>query len=201
MTRINLLPWREERFKNRQQNFANTFLLSILTGIMLIVLIHTYLKATQDYQANRNQIISKEIALIDQKIIDINGIEEKTNYLLAKINVIQQLQASRPEIVHLVNEIPKLIPEGVYLTKFSQTGTDLLFEGKSQSNSMISTFMRAIQASTWLQTPKLKIIQSQDTTTPKINDSEQMSDFILSATQTSQAIQLPNKSTNEAIRR
>ncbi len=201
MTRINLLPWREERFKNRQQNFANTFLLSFLTGIILIVLIHTYLKASNDYQASRNQIISKEIAAVDQKIIDIKRIEEKTNSLLTKINVIEKLQTSRPEIVHLVNEIPKLIPEGVYLTKFSQTGTDLLFEGKSQSNNKISTFMRAIQASSWLQTPKLKIIQSQDKLTPKINDLDQMSDFILSATQTTEAIQLPNDSTHEAIRR
>ena len=96
MTRINLLPWREERLKKRQKNFANTFILSILTGIIIIVLIHAYLEAANVYQTNRNQIISKEITLINKKIIDIKNIEEKTNYLLGKVNFIQQLQTNNP---------------------------------------------------------------------------------------------------------
>ena len=202
MTRINLLPWREERLKKRQKNFANTFILSILIGIIIIVLIHAYLDAANVYQANRNQIISKEIAIIDKKIVDIKNIEEKTNYLLAKVNFIQQLQTSRPEIVHLFNEIPKLVPEGVFLTKVTQTGTELLFEGKSQSNNKISSFMHAIEASTWLQTPKLKLIQLEDKPSAKKDDHDPLSDFILSATQTTQTIQLENSKlyANETIK-
>ncbi len=201
MTRINLLPWREERLKKRQKNFANTFILSILTGIIIIVLIHAYLEAANVYQTNRNQIISKEITLINKKIIDIKNIEEKTNYLLGKVNFIQQLQTSRPEIVHLLNEIPKLVPEGVYLTKLTQTGTELLFEGKSQSNNKISSFMHAIEASIWLQTPKLKLIQLEDKPSLQKNDHEPLNNFILSATQTTQTLLLKNSNVHETIRR
>jgi len=92
--------------------------------------------------------------------------------------LIQKLQESRPEIVHLFDEIPKVTPEGVYLTKFTQVGSALTFNGKSQSNARVSAFMRAIDASAWLQSSKLDVIQS-----PGKTNSEQLSDFILYATQ------------------
>ncbi len=118
--------------------------------------VHLYINGLKEYQEQRNQILQNEIALLDKKIIDIRSIEEKKSKLLAKIDLIQKLQESRPEIVHLFDEIPKTTPDGVFLTKFTQTGADLIFEGKSQSNARISAFMRAIEASPWLQTPTLE---------------------------------------------
>jgi type IV pilus assembly protein PilN len=199
MTKINLLPWREELNKKRQQNFAKKLVLSILVGLMIIILLHTYFETVNVYQKNRNQIISQEITIIDKKIIDIKNIEEKTKDLLDKVNFIENKQANRPEVVHLFNEIPKLVPEGVFLTKLTQTDEEVLFEGKSQSNTKISAFMRAIESSTWLKFPKLKVIQLQDRQALKKDDLEQLSDFILSATQKASNHSLDNKGANEAI--
>jgi type IV pilus assembly protein PilN len=128
------------------------------------------------YQKQRNSMLQDEIVFYDRKILAIKDIEEKKSKLLAKINLIQQLQESRPQIVHLFDEIPKITPDGVFLTKFSQIGDGLTFEGKSQSNSRVSAFMRAIEASHWLYKPALDVIKSPDKNNP-----EQLSDFILRA--------------------
>jgi type IV pilus assembly protein PilN len=130
------------------------------------------------YYEKRNKRLQDEIALLDKKIAEIKTIEEKKNKLLAKINVIQKLQESRPEIVHLFDEIPKTAPEGIFLTKFVQQGINLTFEGKTESNARVSAFMRAIDASSWLKSPKINVIQSQEKT-----NSEQLSDFTLVAQQ------------------
>jgi type IV pilus assembly protein PilN len=183
MAKINLLPWREELRKQKQKDFLNALVLSILVGFIIFGLVHTYIEGLKAYQEQRNQIIQNEIALLDKKIVAIKDIEEKKSKLLAKIDLIQKLQESRPEIVHLFDEIPKTTPDGIYLTKFTQTGSELIFEGKSQSNARISAFMRAIEASPWLQTPTLNVIQSPDKQTPDKTDIEQLSDFTLHAKQ------------------
>ncbi len=119
--------------------------------------------------------------------------------MLAKIDLIQKLQESRPEIVHLFDEIPKTTPDGVYLTKFTQTGSELIFEGKSQSNARISAFMRAIEASPWLQTPTLNVIQSPDKQSPDKTDTEQLSDFTLHAKQGKQNAETGNGGKYEPV--
>ena len=183
MAKINLLPWREELRKKKQKAFLNAIVLSILAGFIILGLVHTKIEGLKAYQEQRNQILQNEIALLDKKIVAIKDIEEKKSKLLAKIDLIQKLQESRPEIVHLFDEIAKTTPDGIYLTKFTQTGSELIFEGKSQSNARISAFMRAIESSTWLQTPTLNVIQSPDKQTPDKTDIEQLSDFTLHAKQ------------------
>ncbi|UOA07543.1 PilN domain-containing protein [Methylobacter sp. S3L5C] len=183
MTKINLLPWRKELFKKKQKEFFNAIVLSILAGFIILGMIHTYVERLNTYQEQRNQLLSNEIIVLNKKIIDISSIEEKKRKLLAKIDLIQKLQQSRPEIVHLFDEIPKMTPDGIFLTKFSQSGPELIFEGKSQSNARVSAFMRAIEVSPWLQTPGLTVIQSSDKMLPDKNDTEQLSDFTLHATQ------------------
>lgn len=96
--------------------------------------------------------------------------------MLSKIDLIHRLQESRPQIVHLFDEIPKATPDGVFLTKFSQVGSSLVFEGKSQSNARVSAFMRAIDVSPWLDVPTLDVIQ-----VPSADSGEQYSDFVLHA--------------------
>ena len=132
MAKINLLPWREELRKQKQKEFLNTMVLSTLSGFIILGLIHTTIEGLKAYQEQRNLMLQNEIVLLDKKIVDIKDIEEKKRKLLAKIDLIQKLQESRPEIVHLFDEISKTTPDGIYLTKFTQTGSELIFEGKSQ---------------------------------------------------------------------
>ena len=183
MTKINLLPWREELLKRKQKNFLNAIALSALVGIIIMGLLHAYIAGLNTYQEQRNQLLLSEIGLLDKKIVDIKNIEEKKHKLLAKIDLIQKLQESRPEIVHLFDEIAKTTPDGVFLTKFTQTGSELIFEGKSQSNARVSAFMRAIESSPWLQTPGLTVIRSPDKPLTDKSGTEQLSDFTLHATQ------------------
>jgi len=144
-------------------------------------------------------MLQNEIALLEKKIVDIKDIEEKKRKLLAKIDLIQELQESRPEIVHLFDEIPKATPDGVFLTKFTQTGSELIFEGKSQSNARISALMRAIDGSPWLQTPTLNVIQSPNKQSPDKTDTEQLSDFTLHASQGKQNAEIGNGGINESV--
>ena len=201
MAKINLLPWREELRKKKQKDFLNALVLSILAGFIILGLIHTYIEGLIAYQEQRNQILKNEIALLDKKIVEIKDIEDKKSKLLVKIDLIQKLQESRPEIVHLFDEIPKTTPDGVFLTKFTQTGSNLIFEGKSQSNARISAFMRAIEASPWLQTPTLTVIQSPDKQSSKQSsdktNNEQLSDFTLNAKQGKQNTETENEGTYE----
>ena len=176
MARINLLPCREELRKQKKQKFLETIGLSVLLTLIIFGLVHMYIEGLKAYQEQRNRMLQTEIALLDKKIIEIKSIEEKKSKLLSKIELIQKLQKSRPEIVHLFDEIPKATPDGAFLTKFTQKGAELIFEGKSQSNARVSAFMTAIDASSWLQTPTLNVIQK-----PEKTDSEQLSDFSLHA--------------------
>ena len=199
MAKINLLPWREELRKQKQKEFLNTMVLSTLSGFIILGLIHTTIEGLKAYQEQRNLMLQNEIVLLDKKIVDIKDIEEKKSKLLAKIELIQRLQESRPEIVHLFDEISKTTPDGIYLTKFTQTGSELIFEGKSQSNARISAFMRAIEASPWLQTPTLNVIQSPDKQTPDKTDTEQLSDFTLHAKQGKRSAETGNGGKYEPV--
>lgn len=176
MAKINLLPWRDELRKKKQQQFL--YMLAVAAGLtgLVFVGVHSYIDGLKMFQEQRNNLIQDEIVKLDKQIVEINSIEEKKNKLLAKIELIHKLQASRPEIVHLFDEIPKATPDGVFLNKITQTGANLVFEGKSQSNARVSAFMRAIDVSPWFEVPKLDVIQSPTTA------DEPMSDFVLHAT-------------------
>ena len=178
MARINLLPWREELRKKKKKDFVTALAASGIIAIVIVGLIHMYIEGLKSYQDQRNNLLQKEIAELDKKIAAIDTIDEKKRKLLTKIELIQRLQESRPEIVHLFDEIPRLTPDGVYLKKLTQTGNDLVFEGKSQSNARVSAFMRAIEASPWLQLPKLDVIKLVDK-----DNTEDSSDFTLRAKQ------------------
>ncbi len=184
MAKINLLPWREELRAQKKQDFINAIGAAVVFTVIIFGGMHFYIEGLKEYQEQRNKIIQDEIAKLDIKIAQIKTIEEQKTKLLTKIDLIQKLQESRPEIVHLFDELPRVTPDGVFLSKFTQLGADLTFEGKSQSNARISAFMRAIEASAWLKEPKLNVIQSAS----KTND-ERISDFTLHAKQGNQNAQ------------
>ena len=177
MAKINLLPWREELRQQKKKDFLSLLGLAALLTVVVMGLAHLYIAGLKEHQGQRNKLLQDEIAILDTKIVEVKNIGERKSKLLVKIDLVQKLQESRPEIVHLFDEIPRTAPDGVFLTKFTQLGKDLTFDGKTQSNARVSAFMRAVEASTWLQTPKLGVIISPDKTSV-----EQNSDFILRAT-------------------
>jgi type IV pilus assembly protein PilN len=188
MAKINLLPWREELRKQRKKDFITAIVGAVVATIGVLIAVHLYIESLKEYQGRRNQLLETEIQQLDQQIAKIKDIEETKRKLLAKIDVIQKLQESRPEIVHLFDEVPKTTPEGVYLSKLTQTGNALTFIGKTQSNARVSAFMRAIEASSWIQSPKVIVIQS-----PEKTDLEQLSDFTLNANQGNKAMENAEK--------
>ncbi|MGY6275825.1 PilN domain-containing protein [Methylomonas sp. MgM2] len=161
MAKINLLPWREELRNKKQQDFVAGIGAGILGTALILILVYMHIEGMKDYQNSRNQVLKDEIAILDKKIKEIKDIEDKKNLLLTKIDVIQKLQESRPEIVHLFDELTRVTPEGVYLTKLVQTGAALNMDGKAESNARVSAFMRSIDASQWLNTPVLGVIKGQ----------------------------------------
>lgn len=177
MARINLLPWREELRKQRQQEFIAAIGGGILMTCLILLAIYLYIEGLKDYQTQRNTLLKNEIAMLDKKIEEIKEIEEKKSKLLTKIEVIQQLQESRPEIVHLFDELAKITPEGIFLTKFDQVGSSLNFEGKAESNARVSAYMRGVEHSSWLNTPVLTIIKGDG------DKSEGLDDFKMTAKQ------------------
>ena len=161
MAKINLLPWREELRKQKQQDFIVAIGIAVVITCILLFAVYLYIEGLKGYQQSRNRMLKDQITMVDRKIKEIKDIEEKKNKLLTKIEVIQKLQESRPEIVHLFDELPKSTPDGVFLTKFAQAGTSLSFSGKAQSNARISAYMRAIDKSLWLHSAKLSVIKGQ----------------------------------------
>lgn len=177
MARINLLPWREELRKKRQQDFVAGIGAGILATALILVVVYLYIEGMKEYQALRNTLLQNEIAVLDKRIQEIKEIEDKKNKLLTKIEVIQKLQESRPEVVHLFEELAKTTPEGIYLTKFVQAGAVLTLDGKAESNARVSAYMRAIDNSPWLNSSVLTVIKGEG------KKSGVMNDFTLAAKQ------------------
>ena len=162
MARINLLPWRAELRKQQQKDFLAAILLSLVVTLAAFLLVRTHIASRIDYQAQRNQFLESEIAIVDKKIKEIQDLEAKKKRLLSKMEIIQQLQSSRPEIVHLFDEIARTLPEGVQLTDLIQTDKSLTVNGYAQSNSRVSAYMRNLESSRWLKAPVLTIIESKN---------------------------------------
>lgn len=181
MIKINLLPWREELRQEKQKAFNDAFAISMMLTGVVFAGVHFYVSSLQDYQAQRNQVLQTEITILDGQIADIKNIEETKTRLIKKITVIHDLQRSRPEIVHLFDDIPKITPDGLFITKLTRAGRDLTFEGRSQSNTLVSAFMSAMENSPWLKIPTLDVIQSNKT--PEKGGNDKLSDFILKTKQ------------------
>jgi type IV pilus assembly protein PilN len=164
MARINLLPWREAERKRRQRDFAILAAGSLALTLLLGLGLHFQIEHMISGQEERNAYLQREIALLDRQIKEIQELEKTKANLLARMNVIQQLQQSRPEVVHLFDELVVTIPEGVLLNKVQQSGRNVVLEGQAQSNARVSAFMRNIEASGWIGNPRLLLIEHKDKT-------------------------------------
>jgi len=181
MAKINLLPWREEFRKQQQQDF----LVAILSGagltLLLMFFVRSHIDGMIENQGKRNTYLKNEIAVLDRKIDEIKLLEDKKRKLIAKMDVIQQLQGSRPEIVHLFDEVAKSTPDGVYIKKFVQKRNVLTLDGAAQSNARVSAYMRSLDASLWLANSKLNVINTKG-----ISNQGRVSEFTLTVQQQKQ---------------
>ena len=178
MAHINLLPWREELRKQKQQQFAVVGAGSAILGALLVLLAHMQMEGLIEKQNQRNKFLENEITELDKEIAKIKDLEKTKAALLARMDIIQQLQHSRPQSVHLMDELVYTLPDGVYLDKITQQGKALTMSGMAQSNARVSAYMRNIDSSKWLGNPKLDVIETKDGTQQR-----RTAEFILRAGQ------------------
>jgi type IV pilus assembly protein PilN len=161
MARINLLPWRAERRKLRQKEFVSMLGLAAGAALLVSYLIVAYYNGQIEGQDARNRYLQEQITLVEAQIREIDELDKKKANLLARKEVIEQLQASRSQMVHLFDELVRTIPEGVRLNSIRQTGEVLTLEGFAQSNARVSSYMRNIEASGWMTNPDLSVIETK----------------------------------------
>lgn len=162
MSRINLLPWRAERRKQRQKEFGVMVGIAAAAGVALWFLVNMYYNAQIDGQNERNAFLQQQIAAVDTQITEIDALESQRARLLARKAVIEELQGNRSQMVHLFDQLVRTIPDGVLLTSLKQEGQTLTLEGRSQSNARVSTYMRSLDGSGWMTSPQLSVIEAQD---------------------------------------
>ncbi len=160
MPHINLLPWREELRRERQRLFINIAVGAAILMLGIIALAHIQINGMTEGQQARNTFIQDQITRVDREIKEIESLEKEKQALLARMKIIQELQSSRSEIVHLFDEIARIIPEQVYLIKLNRTGRAVHLEGVADSNEDISEFMRNLNLSPWFTNPRLTVIET-----------------------------------------
>ncbi|MBL8436701.1 MAG: PilN domain-containing protein [Zoogloeaceae bacterium] len=160
MIRINLLPHREQRRKERRQRFFALVGASIGLGLIIGLVVHLVIGAYIDSQDARNEVFKAEIAKLDKDIAEIKRLRDQIDALLARKKVIESLQSNRAETVHIFNELARLMPEGVMLKSIKQDGLKVELRGAAQSNARVSTLMRNLDGSPHLQAPQLVEIKA-----------------------------------------
>lgn len=161
MARINLLPWRAERRKQRQRDFYGMLGAAAVGGVLLTGLIWFYYSNQITGQHARNDFLTQKIAEVKKQNEEIDRLDTQRDRLLARKAVIEELQAKRSQMVHLFDSLVRTIPDGVVLTGIKQEGDVLTLSGRTQSNARVSTYMRNLEGSGWMKSPELTIIEAK----------------------------------------
>ncbi len=162
MPRINLLPWREEQRQKRKKEFLMALGAAVLVGALVMYASKLTVQGWIGNQQARNSLLKAEIAELDKQIEEILGLENQKERLLARMEIIEELQRSRPEVVHLFDELVQTLPEGVYLSEVKQSGRRVEIQGAAQSSTRVSALMRNIDKSEWLRDPGLDVVETID---------------------------------------
>jgi len=178
MPRINLLPWRDAERKRKRQEFTAGVVGALVIALLFGLIASWRFEAAIDYQNERNQLLKDTIVEVDKQITEVLDLEQKEQRLLARMDVIEQLQRSRPEVVRLFDQIVRIVPDGVYLTALNQAGTQIKMRGMAQSSTRVATFMRNIEGSEWMGDPALENLENKSAAV------DGGSEFSLSAKQT-----------------
>jgi type IV pilus assembly protein PilN len=160
MPRINLLPWREQERKVRRREFLVAAGAAVFAAVVFALGGKVVYSSWIDAQNGKNNLLKKEIVKLDAQIADIQDLENRKQRLVARMEIIEKLQSSRPKVVHLFDELVKQVPDGIYLTHIKQNGTQLELRGVAQSSTRVSTFMRNIDGSAWLSNPVLQVVEA-----------------------------------------
>ncbi len=176
MPRINLLPWREAERKRKRQEFGVGAVGALALATLVYLAVNWQMKSAIEEQMARNDYLKGQITELDKQIAEILDLEEQKKRLQARITVIEQLELSRPEIVHVFDQLVRTTPDGIYLTSVKQTGRKIEMKGVAQSSTRVASYMRNIDSSEWLSDPALQILETKGTT-------DAGSQFTLSAAQ------------------
>ena len=160
MARINLLPWREEKRRERQRQFLSTLLMTTILGVLIVFLVGTVFDQKIKQQQFRNELVKKEIRLLEARIKRIDELERTRARLISRKQVIERLQASRSTTVELLDNLAKSIPVGVTLTTIRQQGPALSLAGSSQSNARVSAYLRELETNDLFKNPQLVVVKT-----------------------------------------
>lgn len=160
--KINLLDWRSERKNQRQQSFGLMVLAGALVSGLGVGAVYFNISDSIDYQRERNSFLRGQIVEMEKKIKEIEELEKVKQNLLARMKVIEELQASRSAMVHFFDEIVNTLPEGVYIRSLKQTGASVTVDGVAESNNRVSSYMKNIESSSWFSEPRLVVINTRD---------------------------------------
>ena len=180
MIRINLLPHRELAGASRRRQFGILLGMALAAAVVTVVLGHTLIAARQSNQDDRNAYLEQEIAKLDSQIGEIKKIKEQTQALLARKQVVETLQLNRTEVVHLFDQMIRLLPDGLYLKSFKQTGDQITISGYTQSSARVSSLMRNLDDSPWFESASLGEIKAATVNNLRANE------FVLTVKQTRQ---------------
>lgn len=170
MTKINLLDWRAQRRELRKRRFVAMMAAAAAVAGLVLTVAFLFVDGALDGQNARNEYLSRQIAEVDEKIKEIQELERVKSNLLARMRVIESLQASRSASVHFFDELVQTLPEGVTLTAIKQTGTEVTLEGAAESNGRVSSYMKNLEASPWFENPQLVVIKTSDAGPAKRSD-------------------------------
>lgn len=170
MIRINLLPHRAEKRRARQIQFIALSVISVVLASLLVGFVQVAISTQIAYQERRNAYLKQETAVLDKQIDEIKKLREQTQALLARKNVVEGLQSTRSDVVHLLDQMLRILPDGVYLKTLKQTGNRINLVGYAQSNARVSTLMRAVEDSPWLDSPSLVEIHASGAGVARISE-------------------------------
>ena len=170
MIRINLLPHREIRRKQQQQQFFILLFGVLVIGAAVWFVVHSYLDEQHELQMSRNKYLQDEIVKLDKQIAEIQKLKDQTAALLARKRVVETLQGNRSEVVHLLDQLVRQLPDGVYLKSIKQSGPRVTINGFTQSQARVSTLMRNLESSPQLEDPGLVEIKAVTQGGQRINE-------------------------------
>ncbi|HAQ50499.1 MAG TPA: pilus assembly protein PilN [Gammaproteobacteria bacterium] len=162
MTRINLLPWRDQLREERKKRLTITIIVAAILAVVMLYLTILFIDDKIKVQAERNQYLTTEIAVLDQKLTNIKRLESEKEQLMTKMNIVHSLQSSRYQVVKILDAFARIVPEGVKLTRMSRKEEQIIIEGIAQSNARVSVFMRQIEEHPIFDESDLQVIQREE---------------------------------------
>ena len=175
MTNINLLPWREAKREREKKQFVTHVAFGLLVAMGVVILLNFYAKNLIDSQTHRNQVLTDEITKLNGQIKEIAELKKLRKALIARMTIVKDLQAKRTLTVRLFDELVKIMPDGVYLTKIERKGDKITLFGYAESNTNVSQLMRKIETNEWIQNPELTEIKKTKEDRPQVENEFKLS--------------------------